>query len=128
VQDVSTRAVPVTAERSIDNDTQAGPLASGPVGNQAPTKVAMGSLTDSANSSYKPSEPSTHFTATSGPAAIAAISAFDFGGVAAPHRISAGAGAGVSKASKLCRSGNGSGAPVTKTADAKRAPGCRRRC
>ncbi|MDB5564322.1 MAG: hypothetical protein JWP84_888 [Tardiphaga sp.] len=52
----------------------------------------MGSLIAPASSSCKPSDPSIHFTATSGPAAIAAISAFDFGGVAVPHRISVGAG------------------------------------
>jgi hypothetical protein len=60
-----------------------------------------------------------------GAAATAAISAFDFGGVAVPHRLSVGAGGGVSKAWKLCRSGNGSSAPVTKATDAKRAPGYR---
>jgi hypothetical protein len=52
----------------------------------------MGSLIAPANSSCKSSDPGIHFTATSGPAAIAAISAFDFGRVAVPHRISVGAG------------------------------------
>ena len=118
----------LSRDRTVDYTVPSG-FCSDERGRRSDKKPSISGAKSPASSSAMPSVPRPRrLLSIPGRAASASISARDLGGVSGPHSISIGLRMRPAAARKAARSSNGSRAPVTKQADAKRAPGRRVTC